>query len=488
MANDKLILYRSNGGSSGSLMDGYPPENVSSFVAEPKNASVALTWIDPEDLPLVGNMQVKWKYTRIVRKTGSYPANENDGTVVVDSGVRNQYSGTPYIDTNLTNNVTYYYAEFACSEDGVYNHENVTASATPVSCRIMSVVINRGDTNPKTCCSYTDDAVGMQSGQGVTEWAEFFGYRPCLLKDGQVVGYLKPDDFTKFVDGTDADITTGNAGDVMIEFPRRGIKIGKVDTLTTVSMTDNPDDSDFTYYAHSRGSSRKEFFYVGAYMGLVADNKLRSISGVRPIENYTFNNYRTWAHAMGPGYEQVTFYQWTYLQVMYLLQFKRLDSNAALGGFSLAVGLQSTGTTNTKGMMYCEPGQSGYQTKVFGIEDLIGNRGHFVDGFMTDDVLHYHTATDNFNNERSGYTDVGAIGSMTNPSGFFREPIGTSEGAFALYLSGGSLTTYYCTKADVVRGCVLEVGGPGMYMGMFEFICEKTPDQTTSTSARLSYY
>ena len=86
-----MILYRSGGGSS----IGYPPENVTDFSLKAKSESVDLLWSDPDDITLSDGTVVKWAYTRIVRKTGSYPTNENDGTIVVQSSVRNQYQTNP---------------------------------------------------------------------------------------------------------------------------------------------------------------------------------------------------------------------------------------------------------------------------------------------------------------------------------------------------------------------------------------------------------
>ena len=243
MANN--ILY-SIGGSSGStsIIDKYPPNPVTDFMAEPKSESVQLTWTDPEDLELVDGTVVKWAYTRIVRKAGSVPADINDGTVVINNSIKNQYQTDPYIDHGLTNGTTYYYVAFSVSETSGINTEGPVVEATPITYKIMTVVINEADGNPATCCTYADDAVSMSSGKEATEWADFFGYKPCLFKDGQVVEYLNPNDYTKFENGYLADITSGDAGDVMVEFPRRGVKISKSGDTVTVSMTDDPDNPD----------------------------------------------------------------------------------------------------------------------------------------------------------------------------------------------------------------------------------------------------
>ena len=116
-----------------------PLEACTAFSASAGNAKVELTWTDPKDkyatpegdISDTGDQLVsEWDYTVLVRKTGSQPAGPNDGTVVVSSSVRNQYQSTPYTDTGLTNDTTYYYAVFAYNKDGVAS-AGAFANATP---------------------------------------------------------------------------------------------------------------------------------------------------------------------------------------------------------------------------------------------------------------------------------------------------------------------------------------------------------------------
>jgi len=94
------------------------PGDVTDFMAVPDNAQVTLTWGDPSDgtLPIVN-----WAGTLVVRKPDSYPIDENDGTLVVDSQIRNQYQSTGLIDGDLINGITYYYQAFPYSDTGAMN-------------------------------------------------------------------------------------------------------------------------------------------------------------------------------------------------------------------------------------------------------------------------------------------------------------------------------------------------------------------------------
>ena len=48
--------------------------------------------------------------------TSNYPATITDGTLVVDSTVKDQYSDTPF-QMNASDNTTYYFTAFAIAQD-----------------------------------------------------------------------------------------------------------------------------------------------------------------------------------------------------------------------------------------------------------------------------------------------------------------------------------------------------------------------------------
>lgn len=508
------ILWR-GGGAGGSVISGYPPAKCSNLVAKPKSSSVELTWNDPDDITIHGPVKVKWAKTVVIRKVGSCPIDENDGTVVVSSTIRNQYADNPFIDTGLTNNVTYYYAAFSCSEDGVYNREIVSASATPIPYKTMTVRIDLNNSNPVTCGSYADDAVSMSPGKNVPSWDEFFGYKPCLFKDGKVVGYLNPNDYTKFEDGRPADITSGNAGDVMVEFPRRGLKISKSGKVITVSMTDDPHSPHFKYYAHNNGSQEKNFFYVGAYLGSAHDNDggkrvLDSISDAYPAYDtknpdpsykYTYiivKDARTFAKNKGVGYRPFSFYQFLFIQCMYLLQFKgNLNSQSAHGlGFMWDGRLSpNSGTTNTKGMMYGSSSTTDH-IKLFGIEDFWGNFNCMIDGYFVDSSFNvWTTTTDNFNETGSGYDNHGPVGVNSVERDYFDDAVGSTELGFTPISFNGSGSTYFCdhgTFGGLANSYFVTVGGDDNavsgYYGIFRFDINSTISLGgTGNTCRLAY-
>lgn len=118
-----------------------PLDPVTNLNAEAGNGSVRFTWTDPKNKYATPEGETAqdpdqlvsvWKYTKVVRKTGSYPQNPNDGVVVVESGVHNQYQTNPYIDEGLTNNTTYFYSVYVINEDEVES-DPVQTSVTPTA-------------------------------------------------------------------------------------------------------------------------------------------------------------------------------------------------------------------------------------------------------------------------------------------------------------------------------------------------------------------
>lgn len=116
-----------------------PLDAPSSFVANPGNAQITLTWTDPEnETTSTGQTVATWQYTKVLRKTGSQPSNDHDGELVVLSSVKNQYQTTGYVD-EVANGQTYYYAAFAYSVEGGVS-EGAFVSAEPVAGTAVSTL------------------------------------------------------------------------------------------------------------------------------------------------------------------------------------------------------------------------------------------------------------------------------------------------------------------------------------------------------------
>lgn len=358
---------------------------------------------------------------------------------------------------------------------------------------VFGVSIDLTNSNPETSVTYTDDAIGMEAGSSAWyEQAIFKDIRPCLFKDGAVVGYLNPDNFAQFEDGSAADITSGDAGDVMIEIPKTGYKITNANNVLTVQITNDPNKDGFCYKAHTRANEGdRDKLYIGAFLGSNKANKLRSISGVAPLNVTTLTDFRTYAKANGAGYDLFAFYPMTLLQCLYLIKYKNLNSQAALGqGYTTSDDYmpKNTGATVDKGMDYGSA-DAYEQMKFLGIEDFWGNLYQWIDGLVSSGDGNALVATDNFNDTGDGYTDAGFV--SNGDGGYLKVPQGTNELGFMYGQGGGSATTYFSDYADFGPGCVPCFGGrfgDGSCAGAFLLSVYCSPvDAVDSLGGRLMF-
>ena len=454
--------------------------------------NVSITWSDPEDVVVEGVTLAEWGGTKLVKKIGSAPASEDDGTLVVDNTVRNQYASSGYADTLAEYDVTVYYRFFPrTTGDEVTNGTSI--SVTPRATQVMSVVIDQTNSNPETCCVYADDASGFSP--KAEDIVDFIGAYPVLMKNGVEIGKLKKTDFSKFEDGTSADITSGSAGDVMIAFPCRGYKISTdANNKITVSITDEMDKTGFSYKAFKRGSTLKETLYVGAYEGYESSSKLRSLSGKTPTGNKLFGAFRTLAQANGSGYDMLAYYPLVYLQCCMVLYCKSLDVQTSIGyGYvdSSNTGPHTTGGTNTNGMFYGTTANKTSQCKAFGLEDFWGSIRDWIDGLVCDSSRNVLTATQNFNDTGSGYDNVGS-GGASNVGGWISKVYGDNDMAFLIKESSGSGTTFFADGGHLSAGYVGAFGGDWIYdlaAGAFYLGVNYTAasDSYAALGARLMY-
>lgn len=407
----------------------------------PSKGKINIAWEDPEDNT--------WAGTKLLYKIGSYPQNPKDGTLVVDNKTKNQYKEQG-IDVNaLTDGTKYYFMFFPYDTKNKYslNIEN-RVTGTPQNFKIMTVKIDQNDPNPETSVTYHDDAVGMTPGSD--EWDEFFGYFPCLLKNGKIFKKLNPRDRTKFEDNTPADISTGEAGDVMIAFPRKQFKITtNENNVITISMSDNLEPLEgFQMYAHYLGNELKDFFYIGTYLGSLDGGKLKSLAN-KNIQSAKYDNSRQYAFNNGRGYGNMGFYQITFIQIMFILKYRKLNSTQIIApGYNPDEYFSVTGGTEQAPISAGNFKQY-KRILLFGIEDFWGAGYAWLDGIYADGQNLKVTQNTSFalSSSESGYLwkNLGNYGNSR--SGFLSSVLGSSDTGFLGKNYEGSLTTYYCSHS-----------------------------------------
>lgn len=122
--NETTIQYLSEGITiSYTMVDIEPPDTVSNFTITQGDREQYITWTDPDD--------PDWYGTLIVRKKESEPVDENDGTIIVNSTIKNAYQTNKFVDSELYNGVTYYYKQITYDKYGNYNRSLPQVSVTP---------------------------------------------------------------------------------------------------------------------------------------------------------------------------------------------------------------------------------------------------------------------------------------------------------------------------------------------------------------------
>lgn len=402
---------------------------------------------------------------------------------------KNQYAENGYLDTNLTNLTTYYYCAFTCSDDGIFNTEMVGVNVQPVPYKIMTMTINEADSNPSTCCAYADDAVGMPSGiseNAVNQWQSFFKYKPCIVKNGVVSGYLNPKDWTKFENGDASNIENienDPNSDVMIEFPRMGLDIHKAGDIITIRITDDPDADGFIYDSFRWNGKLYDHLYIGAFpLQLVSDTGVShpTIGFFDGAERYCAQYFGTrteWLNYIAADKKKTD--KWFYIHyanrilimAMVLMQFKTLNFTQI---YPLNTIDETEISSGTKSNLYTYGMFKGYWydgryseciARIFGIDSMVYGAtdgydwqyAEFYDGaffykkalYYLDDMKPNPKSFDEDKTTRYKMYSMEEYGVPINlTTGDITKTVGNPYFGFIPTDSGGSNTTYYCEDAN----------------------------------------
>ena len=164
--------FPTGGGSGGGLQ----LAAVSNIVTKVSHEKIYIKWTDPEDLIVADSTLAEWAGTLLVRKAGSYPTSRRDGTVILDSKVRNQYQNAYFCDSGLTDGTTYYYKFFPYTTTNTYTeHDDCQFTATPAA-PVMGNVSGMSAVaagNGKLAIKWTDPAATItDDGLTLATWAK----------------------------------------------------------------------------------------------------------------------------------------------------------------------------------------------------------------------------------------------------------------------------------------------------------------------------
>ena len=244
--------------------------------------------------------------------------------------------------------------------------------------------------------TYTDDAVGLQGAYmdftnntfvdngWLNRWP-FNEIKPCLVKNGAVVGYLNPNDYTKFADGTSAPTNDPTEGNVMVEFPKIYYKIS-ADSRYNYIQISNATFTGACCLAHVYKGQELSKIYVDAYLTGDANyttNGLHSVKGV--TLSHTQSKYTSMYDALRASRESrcepMSYNFFNLIGCLYAIMFGNTYCIGSLGtGLSAATTSFVTGALDTNGMYYGY-NQNTYRVKLFGLEDYYGGKKVYVSGF-----------------------------------------------------------------------------------------------------------
>lgn len=327
-------------------------------------------------------------------------------TKYVDLSINNNSQETIQIDTSATISVKTVY-------NNLINDQSVSSIQADISSLCETYEISTGgpvvygvkldrtlNSNAplgNSWATYTDDAVGFDGAymdfandtfvdNGWLNRFPFNQIKPCLFKNGAVVGYLNPNDYTKFTDGTTAPTSDLTAGDVMIEIPKIYYKLSVDDQYNYIQISDQR----FTgacCLAHVYKGQELSKIYVDAYLSPgndLATNGPRSVKGITVAPTgFTVGYQKTYPYMKqkrGDRAESFNFNIFTLLGCLFAIMFKSTNARTSIGiGLSAQSNGMTTGELDSKGMYYGK--NTNDRIKLFGLEDYFGTKHTYCVGF-----------------------------------------------------------------------------------------------------------
>ncbi len=465
-----------------------PPGNVTNDSITVGNTQLTITWTDPTD--------ATWAGTVLVRKVGGYPVSQNDGTIVVNSTVRNQYATTGFTDTGLTNGTQYYYQLFPYNTNGYYNTNSANQlTATPENYYTYGVSWNTSTGQ----VTRIDSAVGLTAPTSFNSLMPWSGMRRCNVNAAGTV--------TAYYGNAGYSDTTAN---VMVEIPAFAYKMTTTATGYDFEICYSPSGnypSGFTvhpaFYRDRTGSgtaTQVAYRYFAAYEGYLNGSTLESISGQTPTVSQTMDTFRTDAQAIGNGWGITDFNLLYAIQLLYLIEYASFDSQTLLGqGYTASTNTApiATGATASLGNASTSGTSATAAMSYRGIENWYGNIDKWIDGYVTSGTsgstpITIKIGNAAFNDTGSGYgTSYTSTSNWTNAGGYISNIWGVPALGFTPEAFSGSSTSGLYDSGSLYCGYVPIFGGYWAYgsvAGAFDLYVNNSPGSSYSSfGARLAF-
>ena len=435
------------------------------------NSLIEIKWKDPDNIVSDNAAISEWKYTKVIRKINSQPVDINDGTEVVLSSIKNQYSENGFIDLDVDNEKEYYYGFFAINNDeisdsgafikadkyqpssnkGVFGVSWDTTNSSPELTRLTI------DTDPNhfvTVNIDTEPVPAVGTGEGSSPFDNYLpwmGMEEYNIVNGEILYKQGEEGFSR------------SSYDTMVYIPEFWYYIERIQDNVRFYISSEPREN----FSKHPGSNK----YISRYEIIENNGTYMSISGYSPKVSINIGTMRTNCASKGNGWQQDDFMCYQARNLLYLVEFANFNSQNMLGsGISGDSAAHNTGETDA--MIYHTGRAEGTNNlsavQYRHIENPYGNVYTFVDGILinehevflcTDPQYYGNEITENYLSTR-----------ITTPdsNGYPKDLIFSDSYSWALIPSelGGSTSTYLCDYYSQASGLrFLLVGGSWNYGG-----------------------
>lgn len=429
------------------------------------NSLIEIKWKDPDNIVSDNAATSEWKYTKVIRKINSQPVDINDGTEVVLSSIKNQYSENGFIDLDVDNEKEYYYGFFAINNDeisdsgvfikadkyqpssnkGVFGVSWDTTNSSPELTRLTI------DTDPNhfvTVNIDTEPVPAVGTGEGSSPFDNYLpwmGMEEYNIVNGEILYKQGEEGFSR------------SSYDTMVYIPEFWYYIERIQDNVRFYISSEPREN----FSKHPGSNK----YISRYEIIENNGTYMSISGYSPKVSINIGTMRTNCSSKGNGWQQDDFMCYQARNLLYLVEFANFNSQNMLGnGISGDSAAHNTGETDA--MIYHTGRAEGTNNlsavQYRHIENPYGNVYTFVDGILINEhEVFLCTDPQYYGNEiTENYLSTG----ITTPdsSGYSKDLIFSDSYSWALIPSelGGSTSTYLCDYYYQASGLrILFVGG-----------------------------
>lgn len=487
--------------------EGFKVGNTSGFKAQARSGlKIEIEFGDPSDSTIIdknGDVVVlaEWAGTQLRAKKDSYPVDENDGILLVDSKVKNQYKDTPFVHDNLTNGDEWFYMAFPYTKNKVFTVDSANRGSA-----VATNKLNQPAPSTPTISDLEFDRVTVTGGDVVSLDKETWFDSPHtftgLTEETDYVAYAKRKETDEFME---SDISPGNAFKTPAEQRIYGVRVDESNSNPETRVTYIGDSVGFTPMSGNNGN-----FDWGSWEQVFKDFEIRPVVLKNKAVNYYLDPsdftkradgssanitgadgdvmnefgktlWYKWtdlgsaytvevsdkefpgavknAFEIEDGYNLVPYYPLLLTQILGIIFFRSTDSQTALGrgyvdGNS---NYATTGGTNTKGYFFGET-TGKQQMKFLGIEDFWGNKLWWIDGLVTDASRNLLIGKKGFNDSGNGYASHPS-GTSANIGGYIDTVQGGNDKGFIIKSTGGSATTHYADYGDLYSSRVALFGG-----------------------------